>query len=140
MYLKIFSNYIEKKKHRLKGFSIIEMMIVLVIIGIVATLSISTLTNTLSKAKIKAAQIQAHNLTRSLEMYKLQFGEFPNEKDGWNSLLNPPDGIPLIKNIPTDPWKNQFVYIYPGDHNAKIPDVLSRGPDGKFSDDDIGNW
>lgn len=140
----MFFIIINKKKrlihNKFSGFSIIEMMIVLIIIGIIATLSISTLNNALLKAKIKAAQIQAYSLSRSLSMYKLQFGEYPNEKEGWTALINPPDGIQLLDKIPVDPWQNQYIYIYPGEHNLNSPDVVSRGPDGLFSDDDIGNW
>merc|ERR1712196_70427 len=105
-------------------------MIVLIIIGIIATISISTVSNTLVKAKIKTAQIQSYNLTRLLNIYKLQFGSYPDEKNGWLALINPPDNIPLIEKIPLDPWNNQYVYIYPGEHNLKCPDVISRGPDG----------
>lgn len=140
MFGKVIKKYISKINIKLHGFSIIEMMIVLIIIGIIATISISTLNNALLKAKIKAAQIQAYNLSRSLDIYKLQFGKYPDEKDGWSALVSPPDGIPLLEKIPIDPWNNQFIYLYPGEHNLSNPDIISRGPDGKFSNDDIGNW
>jgi len=140
MYYETIKKYFSSVNHKLKAFSIIEMMIVLIIIGIIATISISTVSNTLIKAKIKTAQIQSYNLTRLTNIYKLQFGSYPDEKEGWRALINPPDNIPLIDKIPVDPWNNQYVYIYPGEHNLRGPDIISRGPDGIFSDDDIGNW
>jgi len=123
------------------GFSIIEMMIVLVLIGIIATISISTVTNSLTRAKIKTAQIQSYELSRLLDIYKLQIGEYPDEKEGWQALISPSHKItPLLSKIPQDPWKNQYIYLYPGERNLHAPDVLSRGPDGVFSEDDVGNW
>jgi len=140
MYFNILKNHLKKSNYRITGFSIIEMMIVLVIIGMVVTLTVSGLSNTLSKAKIKAAQIKAYNLSRTLQEYKLHFGDFPSEKEGWYALINPPDGLSYLDEVPKDPWNEDFVYIYPGDHNSNMPDILSRGPDRIFSDDDIGNW
>jgi general secretion pathway protein G len=139
----MFLNFIKRllaNKKNFNAFSIIEMMIVLVLIGIISTLSISTVTSSLAKAKIKAAHIQSYELSRLLDIYKLQFGNYPSEKEGWNNLLFPPDNIPLIKKIPMDPWDNQYIYMYPGERNLTSPDVVSRGPDGIFSQDDIGNW
>lgn len=127
-------------KKNVSGFSIMEMMIVLLLIGMIATISLSKLNNSLSRAKIKTAQIQSYELSRLIDIYKLQFGQYPSQDKGWNALVNPPDNISLLKKSPLDPWKNQYLYLFPGEKNPKSFDVISRGPDGKFSDNDIGNW
>ena len=136
-YTKIFNILI---KYKSKGFSMIEIMIVLVLIGIITTLGISTLSGSLSRGKIKVAQIKAYELSRLIDFYKIQFGNYPSNDNGWNALINPPDGSAIINDIPNDPWNNQYLYIYPGIHNLNSPDIVSRGPDGIFSTDDIGNW
>jgi len=124
----------------IKGFSLIEIMIVLVLIGIIVSLTVTSFSNTLSRGKIKAAQIKAYELSRLLDMYKLQFNNYPKNTEGWKALINPAYGPSFLDDKPLDPWHNEYLYLFPGENNINSPDVISRGPDGIFSDDDIGNW
>ena len=140
MFIRVLKSRIVKNLSTIKGFSIMEMMIVILLIAMIATISLSKLNNSFARAKIKTAQIQCRELARLLEIYKIQFGSYPDTKLGWKALVTPPDKIPLISKIPVDPWNNQYLYLYPGEHNVDGPDIISRGPDGKFSEDDIGNW
>jgi len=129
-------------QRRMAGFNLIEIMIVLVLIGLMTTLAVVFLNGQLKKGKIRAARSMAYEISKSLELFNLDYSRYPTPAEGLNALVNPPrGGDPYLKNLPVDPWGNEYLYINPGEVNKGQPDVRSKGPDGvPFTEDDIGNW
>jgi general secretion pathway protein G len=137
-------------RSRRRGFTLIEVLIVLVILVIIAGLAAGTFMNRLAKAKIDAARSQIGLFETPLEAYNLDMGYYPTTNEGLQSLVNPPmdlgnsaawNGPYLNKNIPLDPWGRPYSYTSPGRFNPNTYDVWSVGPDGvDGTADDIGNW
>jgi len=119
-----------------KGFSLIELMIVILILGLLASFILPNLIGQSEEAKRKIVCIQMHSLKDALKTFKLQNGVYPQTKEGIKALLenpdpekykNYPEGGFLDGKIPVDPWQNQYIYI---NEDGKI-DILSLGADGK---------
>ncbi len=125
----------------LRGFSLIEMMIVLTLIGLImAGIGVYVMSQ-LAKGEVSAARSQAYEISKQLDMYRLEFGHYPSASEGFDALVNPPRGEPYMDKVPMDPWGHEFMYIYPGEKNRKKPDIRSKGPDGvENTEDDVGNW
>lgn len=133
---------------RSSGFTLIELLVVLAIIAMLAGLVGPSVLNQLGGAKTKTAKIQIKDLEMSLEMYKLDVGTYPSSSEGLQSLVEKPsdadgwNGPYLKSDIPKDPWKNDYYYVYPGTR-ADI-DIYSLGQDGAQGgdgeDSDVGNW
>jgi general secretion pathway protein G len=118
-----------------KGFSLIELIVVLVILGLLAAIVGVGITRDYSKAKHKIARIQIAELEGALEKYSFDNGRYPSSIEGLDVLLHNPmnlgswNGPYLKKNyIPKDPWNHPYVYRYPGQYGDF--DLLSCGPDG----------
>lgn len=137
---------------RLSGFTLIEIMIVMVIIAMLAALVGPRLVGALGSSKVKATKIQMETLANSVEAFHLDTGRFPTQPEGLAVLVtNPADkpiknwrGPYLKKNkIPTDEWGNPFIYTIPSTHNMPF-DIVSLGADGKpggsGDDADLGSW
>jgi|TARA_B110000238_G_C16037306_1_gene400245 general secretion pathway protein G len=130
------------------GFTLIELLVVLAILALLAGLVGPTVLNQLGGAKTKTAKIQIKDLEMSLEMYKLDVGTYPSSSEGLQSLVQKPsdadgwNGPYLKSEVPKDPWKNDYYYVYPGTR-AEI-DIYSLGEDGAQGGDgenaDVGNW
>lgn len=147
-----------KKKLRLQikrqaGFTFIEIMIVVVIIGFLVSIVAPEIIGRLGKAKLVTAQTQLGNIEAALEQYYLDCGSFPTTEQGLAALCVKPnispipkgwDGAYLKKEVPKDPWGNEFIYNYPGEKNANGYDLYSLGRDGQEGgsgeDSDITNW
>ena len=133
---------------RSSGFTLIELLVVLAIIAMLAGLVGPSVLNQLGGAKTKTAKIQIKDLEMSLEMYKLDVGTYPSSSEGLQSLVEKPsdadgwNGPYLKSDVPKDPWKNDYYYVYPGTR-ADI-DIYSLGQDGAQGgdgeDSDVGNW
>src|SRR3989338_8645655 len=121
-------------KTALRGFSLIEIMIVMALIGlIVAAIAVVTF-GQLSKGQIKAARTEETSLNQKLIMYKAERRKNP---ESWEDLVNNDD----LEKVPMDPWGNEYTFVCPGTHNTKGCDVHSNGPDGiSDTDDDVNNW
>jgi general secretion pathway protein G len=139
------------KKHKIEtqqGFSLMELLIVLVIVGLLAALVGPTLYQRISPAKATTAKTQIENFTKALDSYFVDTGEFPSEQVGLSALRTQPSGVDiwngpyLKKEIPTDPWGNPYVYRTPGRSGGY--EISSLGSDGKEGgkDDarDINSW
>jgi len=127
-----------------RGFTLIEIMLVVTIIGLLAAMVMPKLTGRAKKARISVAKADVNSsIPLAVDLYEMDIGEFPTSlddlienkvnKDTWNG--------PYFKRKPVDPWGNEYVYKYPGTHNPNAYDIFSKGPDGQAnSEDDIGNW
>ncbi len=130
------------------GFTLMELLVVLAILGLLMGLVGPQVLKSLSGAKVKTAAIQIKDLEQALEMYKLDVGRFPTTAQGLNSLSAKPanasgwNGPYLKSKVPLDPWKREYHYKYPGDH-AEL-DIFTYGqngtPGGEGEDIDVGNW
>mgnify|MGYP001824677050 CR=1 FL=1 len=140
-------NQLNKSK-RQGGFTLMELLVVLAILGLLMSLVGPQVLNQLGGAKTKTAGIQIKDLEQALEMYKLDVGRFPSSQEGLVSLVNKPanamgwNGPYLKSDVPKDPWKNDYHYLYPGTR-AEV-DIYSLGQDGAKGGDgedtDVGNW
>lgn len=124
------------------GFTMIELLLVLVIIGILAALVVPKFTGRMEKAKIRATEAQLANFKTAITAFEIESGRFPRTDEGLDSLVEKPNDIDewsqQMEYIPKDPWGSKFVYVCPGRHNSSGYDLSSLGPD-KQSDtaDDI---
>ena len=135
-------------RRRSGGFTLLELLVVLVILGLLSSLVGPAVLNQLGGAKSKTAALQIGDLEQALEMYKLDVGRYPSSNDGLEALVNKPAGAsgwngPYLKGkVPQDPWKQDYVYKYPGERSEL--DIISYGangvPGGEGEDADIGNW
>jgi len=138
-----------------KGFTLLELLVVIVILGILATYVGTRIMGKPEEARQTQAKIQIQALENALNMYRLDNGEYPSTEQGLRALVEKPavgnipktwrEGGYLEKSrVPQDPWKNDYAYLYPGIRNANSFDLFSYGsdnqPGGEGKDADIGNW
>ena len=133
-----------------QGFTLIEIMVVIVILGILAAVIVPRLTDKPDQARAVKAQSDIRQLESALEMYKLDNFYYPSTQQGLRALVEKPAGDPPARNwrsgyitrLPNDPWGNPYQYLQPG--NKGNFDVFTMGADGKpggeGADADIGNW
>jgi general secretion pathway protein G len=130
-----------------KGFTLIEVMVVVVILSILAVFIVPKIMSKPEQARIAQARQNIRILETALNLYKLDNFQYPSTDQGLEALVTQPSGEPeprnwnkdgYIERLPKDAWGNEYQYLSPGTH-GKI-DIFSLGPDGTSSDDDIGNW
>lgn len=131
---------------RVHGFTLVEILLVVAIIGTLAALVIPRIAGTSEHAKEVAAAADIHGgIKTALDHYEIDNGSYPRSL---NDLLQQPADAknwhgPYLDSpqLPVDPWGNAYIYYFPGKHNQNGYDLLSMGLDGKEgTDDDIGNW
>lgn len=140
---------------RNKGFTLLELLVVIVILGILATYVGTRIMGKPEEARQTQAKIQIQALENALNMYRLDNGEYPSTEQGLRALVEKPsvgnvpkswrEGGYLEKSrVPMDPWKNDYAYLNPGVRNTTSFDLFSYGadgqPGGEGNDADIGNW
>lgn len=122
-------------RHAAAGFSLLEIMVVMSIIGLLMALVGPNLIRQQGKAEVQSAAIQINQLGTALDSFRLDCGRYPNTQEGLNALLTKPAGLDrwagpyLNKNIPLDPWSRPFFYRSPGE-GGKPYDLFSYGADG----------
>ena len=129
-----------------KGFTLIEVMVVVVILGILAAVVVPNIMDKPGEARVSKAKQDVRALEEALNRYKLDNYDYPSTEQGLDALVKKPGGSPepkrwkgpYVKKVPNDPWQNPYQYLNPGVHG--IVDVFSTGKDATSSSDDIGNW
>ena len=128
-----------------KGFTLIEMLLVLTILSLLAGLVFPRMMHHGQDAKLKATKVQMKALEEALGLYEMDQGGFPKGTSGLSALVVKPAGASnwhkYLKQVPKDSWGNDYVYVFPGKHDPEGFDLASAGPDGQFgTEDDINNW
>ena len=124
-----------------RGFTLIELLVVMVIIGLLGALVGPRLFRNIGRSKVTAAKAQIAMFQSALGQYKLEVGVFPGTEEGLTALRVRPtsarnwDGPYLQKEIPLDPWNNEYVYRFPGEYGDQ-PDIISYGADGREGGED----
>lgn len=124
-----------RRRRRQRGLTLIEILVVVTILGAIASIIGINVFNQHVDAQIKTAKIQLKNFDSALDLYRVKYHEYPSTAQGLAALINPPRGGPALMNeIPRDPWDNEYVYTQP----SRDYDLVSKGPDGVAqTDDDI---
>ena len=138
-------------QQRQQGFTLIEIMVVVVILGILAALVVPQVMSRPDQAKVTVAQGDIKAIAAALDMYRLDNHVYPSTQQGLEALVKKPSGMPAAKNwnkdgylkrLPVDPWGNPYQYLAPGSQG--LFDLYSLGADGKEGgrekSADIGNW
>jgi general secretion pathway protein G len=138
----------DKTKRRQFGFTLIEVMVVVVILGILAAIVVPRVMDRPDMARIIKAKQDIRAIESMLNLYKLDHYKYPEDDQGLKALVSPPASTstgkasPYINKVPNDPWGNPYQYLNPGVHGAI--DIFTLGadkqPGGEGSDADIGNW
>ncbi len=132
-----------------RGFTLIELMVVLVIIGVLAALIVPNVLDRTDDARVTAARTDVNNLMQALKLYRLDNQRYPSNEQGLAALVTKPSAAPAPPNwrryldkLPNDPWGRPYQYLNPGVHGEV--DVLSLGADGQAGGEganaDIGSW
>ncbi|MCG8503191.1 MAG: type II secretion system major pseudopilin GspG [Sphingomonadales bacterium] len=133
------------------GFTLVEIMVVIVIIGLLTTVVVINVLPSQDRAMVEKARADIQLLEKALEMYRMDNLSFPSVEEGLEALVTPPEGLRrparyrqdgYVRRLPDDPWGNPYQYVYPGEHS--VFDVYSLGADGQLGGEelnaDVGNW
>lgn len=123
----------EDRRRSERGFTMIEILVVMVILGLLAALVAPNFFGQAEKARVKTARLQIANLSTALDAMALDTGRYPSAQEGLEALLNPPGGMdmwdgPYLKKLPKDPWNHE--YVYRGGSGNSQYEILSYGADG----------
>ncbi len=133
-----------------RGFTLLELLVVLVILGLLAGVAGPKIWETVGKSKPKVARIQIDEFDTCLDMFRLDTGRYPTTQEGLQALITQPPGVtgwagPYLRkpNVPKDPWDNDYRYVAPGQHGGGF-DISSLGADktegGDGENKDVNSW
>ena len=134
---------VQARRH---GFTMVELLLVLVILATLAAIVVPKFTGRSEQARITAARTEMSGVETALDAFEVDHSFYPSNDQGLKALVQEPDGVenwkPLLKKaVERDPWGNAYIYVYPGKQNEHGYDLSSKGPDGREgTDDDITNW
>ncbi|MDX1496520.1 MAG: type II secretion system major pseudopilin GspG [Salinisphaeraceae bacterium] len=141
------------KNRRQRGFTLIEIMVVVVILGILAAIAVPRIMSRPDTARITKAKQDIRVVENALKLYRLDNFNYPSTDQGLEALVRKPSGDPEAKNwnpdgyldrLPKDPWGNPYQYLSPGVKNENGVDIYTLGadarPGGEGPNADIGNW
>ena len=136
-----------KKWFTSKGFTLIEILAVLIILGLLAALIVPNIVGRVSESRIETTKLQMKAIKNALDQYKMDNGFYPTTAQGLKALVEKPTVPPIPQNwhrymerVPKDAWGNDFIYISPAP-GGKPYDLKSKGPDGiEGTKDDIDIW
>jgi general secretion pathway protein G len=144
-------NVTKRRSALQRGFTLVEIMVVVVIIGVLGALVVPKLLNRTSEARVTAARTDISSLMQALKLYKLDNQRYPTTEQGLKSLVEKPTSGPqangwktggYVDKLPNDPWGNPYQYLYPGVKGEV--DIFSLGADGQpggvDADADVGSW
>ncbi len=134
-----------------KGFTLIEIMLVVIIIGVLIAMVVPNITGRSEQARKGAAKADIEsNISTALDLYHMDNAQYPTSEQGLASLITEPTSSPVPtrwsgpylkkKKMPKDPWGREYVYVSPGVKNKESYDLYSLGVDGTESADDVTNW
>lgn len=137
-----------QQNNKQRGFTLLEVMVVIVILGIIASMVVPNLIGNQEQAARQKAVVDIQQLESALDMYRLRNGFYPTTEQGMQALVTAPTSQPVprafpdggfIRRLPKDPWDEDYILISPG-QVGRI-DILTKGPDRTAgTEDDIGNW
>ncbi len=129
------------------AFTLIELMLVVIILGVLAAMVLPRLTGRSEEARVAAAKTDVQtNISLALDLFQMDLRRFPTTEEGLAALRTNPGDLPgwkgpYLKREPRDPWGNEYHYVQPGTRSQQDYDLYSAGPNGIEGDeDDIGNW
>lgn len=134
------------RKRAMSGFTLIEVLLVLVILVVLGGIAVTNFTNIRVGAQENAAKAQVDILDKAMDYYQLDMGDYPSSLE---DLMIEPSFVsdagtwrgPYMKDLTPDPWGQTYYYDYPGNWNTTTYDIYSAGPDkSPNTEDDIGNW
>ena len=141
----------QRKQRRARGFTLVEIMVVVVIIGILGALVVPKLLGRTGEARVTAAKTYIATMSQALKLYKLDNQRYPSTEQGLQALITKPTSGPsangwkdggYMEKLPKDPWGNAYQYLSPGIHGEV--DIFSLGADGQpggtGEDADVGSW
>jgi general secretion pathway protein G len=141
-----------KGQRRQRGFTLVEIMVVVVIIGILGALVVPKLLGRTGESRVTAARVDISTLMSALKLYKLDNHRYPTTEQGLQALIQKPTTGPAangwkeggyVERLPKDPWGNAYQYLSPGIHGGEV-EIMSYGADGQpggtGEDADIGSW
>lgn len=130
-----------------RAFSLIELLLVLVILAVLASIVVPKFTRRSEQARVTAAKTEISIIDGAIDAFEVDNGRYPSAQEGLSALTQQPPGLtgwhgPYLKRaVVNDPWGHPYVYRVPGQHNTEGYDLSSFGPNGQEGDDDdINNW
>ncbi len=134
-----------RKKNLNDGFTLIELMVVVIIIAALAGMVLPRILPVSTEAKKNISRGDIANVTVALKLFRLHNDRYPSTQEGLQALRGKPASAgnwngPYLEKKAVDPWKRAYQYRYPGTHNADSFDLWSNGPDEESNEDDVTNW